>query len=198
MGHQKYKKNIATFELIKLLNMNWLDLLILIPMLAGLFSGYKNGIIGEVASLAALILGIWGAIKFSDWTANLLNTWGIESQYMHIISFIVTFIIIVVVIQLVAKMLSQLVKSLALGWVDRLAGIAIGVFKAALITSVILFVLDVIDERKSFIPEDVKEESLLFQPMSNLVPNLLPFVNVEYLEEEFNDRFDRDSDSIDS
>jgi len=174
--------------------MNWLDLLILIPLIAGIFSGFKNGLIGEIASLAALILGIWGAIKFSDWTANLLSTWGVESQYMHIISFVVTFIIIVVVIQLVAKMLSQLVKSLALGWVDRLAGIAIGIFKAALITSVILFVLDVIDERKSFIPEDVKEESMLFQPMSNLVPNLLPFLNFEDFEKEFNERFNGISD----
>lgn len=174
--------------------MNWLDLIILIPMLAGLFSGYKNGLIGEVASLAALILGIWGSIKFSDWTANLLNTWGIESQYMNIISFVVTFIIIVVVIQLVAKMLSQLVKSLALGWIDRLAGIAIGVFKAALITSVLLFVLDVIDERKSFIPEEAKEESLLFQPMANLIPNLLPFLNLEDVEE----KLDKKLDSIDT
>ena len=131
--------------------MNWLDLLILIPVIAGLFSGYKNGLIGEVASLAALVFGIWGAIKFSDWTANLLMTWGIETQYMHIISFVVTMIIIVVVIQLIARMLSQLVKSLALGWIDRLAGIAVGVIKAALITSVILFILDIVDERKSFI-----------------------------------------------
>ena len=106
--------------------MNWLDLLIIISMLGGLFSGYKNGLIGEVASLAALIFGIWGAIKFADWTANLLTTWGIESQYMNIISFVVTFIIIVIVIQIIAKMLSQLVKTLALGWIDRLAGIAIG------------------------------------------------------------------------
>src|SRR5210317_265870 len=125
--------------------MNWLDLLILIPLVAGLFSGYRNGLIGEVASLAALIFGIWGSIKFSDWTANLLNTWGIESQYMNIISFIVTFIIIVVVIQIIARSLSQLLKSLALGWVDKIAGIGVGVIKAALITSVILFVLDIVD-----------------------------------------------------
>ncbi len=182
--------------------MNWLDLLILIPMVAGLFSGYKNGLIGEVASLAALIFGIWGAIKFSDWTANLLNTWGIESQYMNIISFVVTFIIIVIVIQLIAKMLSQLMKSLALGWIDRLTGIAIGVLKAALITSVILFVFDIVDERKSFIPEEAKEESLLFQPMSNLVPNLLPFLNFEDLEKGFDERFnktrDKKHDSLDT
>ena len=170
--------------------MNWLDLLILIPLVAGLFSGYKNGLIGEVASLAALVFGIWGSIKFSGWTANLLNTWGIESQHMNIISFVVTFIIIVVVIQLIAKMLSQLLKSLALGWLDKLAGIGVGVIKAALITSVILFVIDIVDERKSFIPEDVKENSALYQPMATLIPNILPFLNLEDIREKYNERSD--------
>ena len=176
--------------------MNWLDLIILIPILSGIFSGYKNGLIGEVASLAALILGIWGAIKFSYWTANLLNTWGIESQHMQIISFIVTFIIIVVVIQIIAKMLSQLVRALALGWVDRLAGIGIGVIKAALITGVILFVINIFDERKSFIPEDAKEGSMLYEPMSDLIPNLLPFLNLENIEKEFDEIKDKKRDTV--
>jgi len=171
--------------------MNWLDILILIPLVAGIFSGYKNGLIGEIASLAALVFGIWGAIKFSGWTANMITGWGIESQHMNIISFVVTFIIIVVVIQLIAKMLSQLLKSLALGWVDRIAGIAVGVIKAALITSVILFILDVVDERKSFIPGDVKENSVLYQPMATLIPNLLPFLHIDDIQKEFKERSDR-------
>jgi membrane protein required for colicin V production len=170
--------------------MNWLDLLILIPLVAGIFSGYRNGLIGEVASLAALILGIWGSIKFSDWTANLLNTWGIESQHMNIISFVVTFIIIVVVVQLIGRMLSQLLKSLALGWVDKIAGIGVGVIKAALITCVILFIIDIVDERKSFIPEDIKDNSILYQPMATLIPNLMPFLNLENIQKEYNERAD--------
>ncbi len=178
--------------------MNWLDLLILIPLIAGLFSGFKNGFIGEIASLAALVFGIWGAIKFSDWTANLLTTWGIESQYMHIISFVITFIIIVVVIQIIAKMLSQLVRSLALGWIDRLAGIVVGLVKAALITSVILFVIDIVDERKSFIPEEAKEGSMLYQPMANLIPNLLPFLHLENFEKEIDKVKDDSLDTVTS
>lgn len=177
--------------------MNWLDLIILIPLVAGLFSGYKNGLIGEVGSLAALILGIWGSIKFSDWTANLLNTWGIESQYMNIISFVVTFIVIVVVIEIIARSLSQLLKSLALGWVDKIAGIGVGVIKAALITSVLLFVLDIVDERRSFIPEDVQSESLLYEPMANLIPNILPFLNLEQVEESVDERIKR-RDTVES
>jgi len=178
--------------------MNWLDLLILIPIVAGIFSGYKNGLIGEVASLAALVFGIWGAIKFSDWTANLLITWGVNSQYMHIISFVVTFIIIVVVIQIIARLLSQLLKTLALGWADRIAGIGVGVIKAALITCVILFVIDIVDERKSFIPEEAKENSLLYQPMANLIPNLLPFFNLDIIDKDYKEDEEDRLDTVSS
>jgi len=176
--------------------MNWLDLIILIPLVSGLFSGYKNGLIGEAGSLAALIFGIWGAIRFSSWTANLLETWGITSQYMHIISFVATFIIIVVVIQLVARMLRQLVRSLALGWFDRLAGIGLGVIKAVLITCIILFLVDLVDERKNFIPEKVKEESLLFQPMAELIPNLLPFLGLDEFDWEKPGENDNSLDTV--
>jgi membrane protein required for colicin V production len=175
--------------------MNWLDLIILIPLVGGLFSGYKNGLIGEVASLAALIFGIWGAVKFSGWTANLLDTWGVESQYMHIISFVITFIIIVVVIQIIAKMLRELVNALALGWIDRIAGIGLGMIKAILITSVLLFVIDYIDQRKNFVPKDAKQESLLFRPMADLIPNLLPFLNIENIEKELDQIKNKDNDT---
>ena len=36
-------------------------------------TGFINGFVRELASLAALILGIWGAIKFSTFTAAQLD-----------------------------------------------------------------------------------------------------------------------------
>ncbi len=54
--------------------MNYIDLIIAIPLVWGVFVGFKNGLIIEVASLAALLLGIFGAIHFSDLTANFLVT----------------------------------------------------------------------------------------------------------------------------
>ena len=52
--------------------MNWIDFVIIILLVFGLARGYINGFVKELASLLALILGIWGAIKFSTWTAARL------------------------------------------------------------------------------------------------------------------------------
>ncbi|MBP8960541.1 MAG: CvpA family protein, partial [Bacteroidales bacterium] len=72
--------------------MNYIDIIILIIMVIAVIYGFINGFIREVASLAALILGIWAAIKFSDWTALKLYEWfDMTGRYVGIIAFIITF-----------------------------------------------------------------------------------------------------------
>jgi len=161
--------------------MNWLDIVIGLILVGGLASGFKNGFVGEVASLAGLVLGIWGAIKFSWWTADLLESFGLKFSLMPIISFIVTFLIITIIMQVIAGIISRLLKAISLNWINRIAGIFAGVFKAAVFTSVILLVLDAMSDRHPVIPEDIKSKSVLFEPVSEIVPTLLPFLKLEEL-----------------
>jgi membrane protein required for colicin V production len=42
--------------------MNWIDIAIVVILILSMVMGFINGLVKEVASLAALILGIWGAI----------------------------------------------------------------------------------------------------------------------------------------
>lgn len=159
--------------------MNWLDIVLVLLLASGIISGFKNGIIGEIATLAALVLGVWGAIKFSWWTSDLLIQWGVTSANMPIISFIVTFVLIVVVVQLLAKFLNKLLESMSLGFMNKLAGMVVGVIKSALIVSVLIFAIESIDENSTFIKQDTKEQSMLYGPLSNLVPTILPFLHLE-------------------
>jgi membrane protein required for colicin V production len=161
--------------------MNWLDIVILVILAGGLLSGFKNGFVGEVASLAGLVLGLWGAIKFSWWTADLLEGAGLSFSLMPVISFIITFIIIAVVMQILGGIVSSLLKAIALNWINRLAGIVAGVFKAALFVSVILLILDVVSDRHPIIPEEARKASVLYEPVSEIVPTLLPFLHLEEL-----------------
>lgn len=168
--------------------MNWLDIVIGILLIGGVISGFKNGVIGEIATLAGLILGIWGAVKFSWWTADTLADLGVKSDYMHIISFVVTFIVIVVAVQILASFLNKLLEAMALGFVNRLAGMAVGVIKSALIVSVILFVVNILDDDATFIKEETRQESILYEPLSELVPAILPFLHIEDLQKDENPR----------
>lgn len=161
--------------------MNWLDLIIILILVGGLVSGYKNGFVGELASLAGLVLGIWGAIQFSWWTADLLEGFGLKFSLMPIISFVVTFLIITIIMQIIAGIISKLLESISLNWINKIAGIVAGVFKAAIFVSVILLVLELVSERHPLIPVTIRSKSLMYEPVSEIVPTLLPFLKLEEL-----------------
>ena len=48
------------------MTINLLDIILLIPLLLFAWNGYKKGFIIELASLAALVLGLYMAFFFSD------------------------------------------------------------------------------------------------------------------------------------
>ena len=54
--------------------MNILDIIFLVPLLFALYRGFKKGMVHMIASLAALVLGILGAMKFRPLFASLLDS----------------------------------------------------------------------------------------------------------------------------
>jgi membrane protein required for colicin V production len=159
--------------------MNYIDLVLGILLIIAAIQGFRNGFIIELASLAALVLGIWGAIKFSDLTAEFITRHtGYHSEHLSTIAFVVTFIVIVILIHMMGKILDTIVKAVFLGFLNRLAGIIFGVLKAAVILSIILLLFDDIDENVHILPARQKEESKIYEPMKQLVPTLFPFIKL--------------------
>lgn len=174
--------------------MNYIDLIILIFLLWSVYRGFKNGLIIEVASLAALILGIFGAIKFSYMTSDfLVEKFEMTTKYLPLISFAITFVVIVIVVHLLAKALDKLVKAVALGFINRLFGILFGVVKTAFILSIILVILNTIDRKTQFLPEDKIEESLLYKPISAFAPLIFRDLNFESIR-EFRDQKEKEDE----
>lgn len=166
------------------LSINYFDFIFAILLLWSAYRGLTKGFLITVASLAALILGVWGAIRFSHLTAALLiNQFSMQTNYLALISFALTFIIIVILVHLLSRALNKLVKAAALGFVNRLAGLFFGILKTAFFISIILVILNGINSRLPFIPEEHKENSLLYQPLSRLAPAIFPFLNFEGIRE---------------
>jgi membrane protein required for colicin V production len=159
--------------------MNYIDLVLGLLLIIAAIQGFRDGLIIELASLAALVLGIWGGIKFSYLTADFIsrNT-GYHSEHLSTIAFFVTFIIIIIIVHLIGKMLDTIVKAVFLGFLNRLAGIIFGVLKAAVILSILLLFFDDIDENVHILPAKQKEESKIYSPMKQLVPTLFPFIKL--------------------
>jgi len=157
--------------------MNYLDIILGIILLLAAINGFRKGFVVELASLASLILGIWGAIRFSYITSDfMVENFDFTSKHLGVISFIVTFIVIVILVHMVGKAVDNLIKVAALGFVNRLAGLVFGFIKSALILSILFMVFEGMESNIRIIPKDAKENSKVYGPISNLVPNFLPFV----------------------
>ena len=159
--------------------MNYIDIILGILIILSAIGGFKNGLITELASLAALILGIWGAIQFSDITTELLiKYFDLKSNYLNIISFGITFIVIVILVHIVAGVINNMVDSGMLGITNKLGGMVFGVLRSILFLSIVLMVFDKIDEDVKIIPENVKANSRMYEPIRNIAPSIFPFIDI--------------------
>jgi len=158
--------------------MNYIDIILAILLVLAAISGFRNGLITEVVSLAALVLGIWGAIEFSYVTSDfLVENLNIQSDHLGIISFIITFIVIIILVHIVGNVINKMVETMMMGFINKLAGLVFGVLKAALILSIILLVFDFIDEDVKILSEKAKSESRMYEPIRNFAPSILPFID---------------------
>ena len=160
--------------------MNILDIILAIPLLWALYRGFRKGLVYMVASLTALLLGVLGAIRFHGQTGAILSSWfKINPEHLNLVAFAVSFLIIVLIVHTVAFMVDRLIKAVALGFVNRAAGMVFGLFVAAFVVSIVLMPLDAANSRKEFISPDTVEGSLLYRPLTKLAPTVLPYLKRE-------------------
>ncbi|MCK5693041.1 MAG: CvpA family protein [Bacteroidales bacterium] len=164
--------------------MNYLDIIFLVPLLFAVYRGFKKGIIHMVASLAALVLGIFGAIKLRPLFASLLDSlFDISPDYMNVIAFSVAFVSIVLLVHLVAFVVEKLIKAVALNLVNRLLGMGFGLLVTAFVISMILWPVNQVNEEKQLIKPERIESSLLYRPLSDFAPAVFPYLKKQEWKE---------------
>lgn len=166
--------------------MGVIDIILLGFLLLGLVRGFLKGFFVEVASLVALIAGIYGAIHFSFYAAEMLTDkvdW--DEKTINVAAFAITFIVIVLVIAMAGKALTKLADFAALGIVNKILGAFFGVVKMIVILSVLLNIFDKLNTTLPFLDEEHTENTVLYKPVKSLVPLIFPFV-IKAEELEFN------------
>ena len=70
------------------MGLNYFDVMAMILLLWSAYRGITKGFLIMAASLAALVLGVWGAIRFSDITATLLiENFDMQGRYTALVAF---------------------------------------------------------------------------------------------------------------
>ncbi len=153
--------------------MSTIDIVIIVPILWAAYRGFKKGLIIEVSSLIALGLGVWGAIHFSSYIAEII-TGKVEDKYIPLASFTVTFILIVAGVFVLGRILEKFINLIQLKLINKAAGAGFGALKILLIISVLLVIINSYDEQLNLIPNNLKVESSLYYPLSDLSKTVIP------------------------
>lgn len=157
--------------------MNFIDILLIIPIIYFAYKGFKNGFIIEIFTLLALLVGIYAGIHFSDGTANLMReNWGFDSEYLPIIAFTFTMLAVGAMIYFGGKFLEKVVDISGLSIANKLGGLGFAIVKALYILSVLIVMLESYDEKGDFMTEESKNASLLYHPVKNVSTTTIPYL----------------------
>ena len=127
--------------------MNWLDVLLLLPLVFGLVRGLMRGFISEIIAFVVVILGVLGAKMW----APMCSTW-LQAQFAwpqavcDLVAYVLIFLLIAFILSLIAKLINKLLRAIHLGWANRLLGCVFGVCKYGLVVLFAVFVMDKTDE----------------------------------------------------
>lgn len=162
--------------------MSFIDIIFAVLLSFAVYKGLKNGLFVEVASLIALIAGIYLAIKFSHLMGGILGdtfaSW--NPKYIEITAFVITFLIIVVGIHLLAKILTKLADFAFLGWINKLAGVIFSLLKTILALSVVLFIFEKININNRLLSEEKQEASIFYNPIKEISSAIYPSIEEWY------------------
>ena len=117
--------------------MNWLDLVIVLTVLAFVLSAYASGLIREVVTLIGMVAGIVIAGLLYDDLAAEFNA---EGDTSLAVSFFVLFGSVYLMAQILAYVLKKGASLLMLGWVNHIGGAVFGLLKGVLMVEVALLV----------------------------------------------------------
>lgn len=150
--------------------MNYLDIIIAIILFLFGFKGFRKGLVIEVVTLLAFGVGIYGAMHFSDFTANHLQDFmEINPKYLNTIAFVLTFILLVIVVNMIGRAVTGLIEAMNLSFFNKLGGFVFGVAKGVLLCSILLLVLNNFQLIGMLKPE-MREKSKLYPYIEETVP----------------------------
>ena len=176
------------------MDFNYIDAFVLIALAYSFYKGFSKGFVIVLASFVALILGVIGAIYFSDYAAGLLKTkTDINEEYISISAFSITFMAIIFGVHLVAKIVNQAVKMVMLGPLNKVMGGVFSMLKTIILLSVSFYIFDFVNTQVEIVKKKTLNESIAYTNIRNITEEIIPLItksdwyNPDKLEETIDD-----------
>lgn len=152
--------------------MDKIDIAFFIVLGVALLRGFFKGMIYEIISLISVIVALFGAIFMSHILAPVFTGIGLSDSVASYTSGIVIFLAIIFIINILCKLIFSVEKVKALGLFDNLIGAAISCVKYAIMLSVLLFMVDMLNDNYHLYAESRIEGSSLYKSFLEFAQNI--------------------------
>lgn len=150
-----------------------IDFIILIPLLWGGYQGFKKGLVMELITIIAFILGVTLGFLFMDWGIELLKPHIQDGSVIPYISFILIFLLVLFGVLMLGKLIKGLVNITLMGSIDKIGGSVFGILKWAFAISIFLW----LTERAQIeVPSNITEGALIYPKLLSYGPFLIDTV----------------------
>lgn len=123
--------------------MSGIDIVLIVFIVLGIYSGYKEGFLMELFSLLGIFLGVIGGFKLMGWAMVMLGEhFDIDQKVLPYVGFAVVFIGIIILVNVLGRIVKFSVDRTFLGTADQIAGAILGVVKTMFMLSVAIWILE--------------------------------------------------------
>lgn len=120
----------------------FIDIVYALLLVLAIYKGYSKGFIVAVFSVLALFIGLAAALKLSAVVAGYLAH-GSEnpSKWIPFVSFVLVLLAVLLLVRLLSSFTQKTFEHLQLGWINRLAGMALYMLIYSFFFSILIFYL---------------------------------------------------------
>lgn len=152
-------------------NLNIIDLIMALVLVAGIISGFRKGIISQLSGVVGVLLGVWLAFKFG----SKLGGWlGIEIN--EIVAYVLVFAAALLAAWIAARISTAILHTIGLGIINRLGGAAISVVLTSLLLSLALGFFEKCNNTLEIVEPTVIDNSVLSGYVKRLSDVVFPYL----------------------
>ncbi|MDR1837869.1 MAG: CvpA family protein [Treponema sp.] len=125
------------------MNINGIDVVFILLIAIFAIRCYLKGLVGELFSMAAIVLGLFASLFFYKNGGEFLRAsfWPGIKVIPEVAAFVALFLIVFIIIKLFEKILKDIIDRVSLSGADRLLGVFFGLAEGIAVISLVLFLL---------------------------------------------------------
>lgn len=158
--------------------MTTLDIILLICFIPAVWQGISKGLVKQLLGIAGLFIGAFLAYKFSAPLTEVLSPHltDVQPKVVNALSCLLVFLASLLVFSLIGIFITKIFKFASLGFFNRILGALFGIFKAALLLSVLVCLFDELNARWEWVSAETLDASAVYTYLQDFGARFFPFI----------------------